>query len=77
MVTVKFPAPSSAFVMNLLGLLGLAGVACAVGGLTHNVWWALLIAAVECIGLSVVAAVNAEESSARSGEEPVALSRAA
>lgn len=62
MVTLKLrvPAPTSMLLINLLGLLGLVGVAIAVGGLTHNAWWSLLVGAAEAILLSMVAAMNAE-----------------
>ena len=66
MVTLKLrvPAPSSMLLINLLGLFGLVGVAVAVGGLTHNPWWSLLVGAAEAILLSVVAAMNAEPAQA-------------
>lgn len=59
MVTLKIPAPSSMLVINLLGLLGLAGLAVAVGGLTHNWWWSLAVGSVAAVGLSVIAATHA------------------
>ncbi len=79
MVTLKlrFPAPSSALIMNLLGVLGLAGLAVAIGGLTHNIWWALLVGATECVGLSVVAAMNVEDDTASMGDEVISRPRAA
>lgn len=76
MVTIRIPAPSSMLVINLLGLLGLAGLAVAVGGLTHNWWWSLAVGAVSCIALSIIAsthAVAAEQQAA----EPVPLKAAA
>ena len=70
MITLKLrvPAPSSMLLINLLGLFGLVGVAVAVGGLTHNGWWSLVVASVEAILMSVVAAMNAEP--AQADEEP-------
>lgn len=58
-VTVRVPVPSSMLLINLLGLCGLAGLALAVGGLTHNWWWSLAVGSVACIGLSIIAATNA------------------
>lgn len=76
MVTIRIPAPSSMLVINLLGLLGLAGLAVAVGGLTHNWWWSLAVGAVECIGLSVIAAGHAAAAEQKA-TEPVPLKAAA
>lgn len=60
MVTVRIPVPSSELLVNLLGLFGLIGISLAAGGLTGNWWWSLLSASVFAVGLSVVAATNAE-----------------
>jgi hypothetical protein len=40
---------------NLVGLLGLLGVALAVGGLTGNWWWSALVGGVFAVGLAVLA----------------------
>jgi hypothetical protein len=77
MVTFKIPAPSSMLVINLLGLLGLAGMAVAVGGLTHNWWWSLLVGAAEAISLSVIAATHlASAEQATSASPPASLKAA-
>lgn len=80
MVTIRIPAPSSMLVVNLLGLLGLAGLSVAVGGLTHNWWWSVLTASVFAIGLSVVAATHAAAEQAKQtgpAAAPTPLQRAA
>ena len=59
MVTIRFQAPSSMLLINLLGVFGLLMLAAAVGGLTHNWWWSVLVLAVEAVFLSVVGAMNA------------------
>lgn len=61
MITVRFPAPTSMLLVNLLGLFGLLGIAAAVGGLSGNWWWALAAVSVEAVFLSVVAASKLEQ----------------
>jgi hypothetical protein len=53
--------------VNLLGLVGLIGISLAVGGLTGNVWWAVLTGSLFAVGLSVVATthMNAEAEKAQ------------
>ncbi len=54
MVTVRIPAPSATAVTNLLGALGLLGLIVALGALTS--WpWALGLASLFAVGLSVLA----------------------
>jgi hypothetical protein len=55
-VYVRIPVPriSSELLANLLGLAGLVGVVVAVGGLTRNVWWSVLLASVILVGVSWV-----------------------
>lgn len=80
MITVpsfKIPAPSSMLIINLLGALGLLGLAVAVGGLTHNVWWSLAVASVEAVFLSVVAATNIEPAEKLETSDQTARPRAA
>jgi hypothetical protein len=55
---VRIPAPTSKLLVNLLGVFGLAGIAVAVGGLTHNVWWALLVGSIELVAMHVAAVYN-------------------
>lgn len=55
---LKIPAPSSMLVVNLLGALGLLGMAFAIAGITHNGWWGLLVGCVEAVAVSVIGAVN-------------------
>lgn len=77
MVTLKIPAPSSMLVINLLGLFGLVGVAVAVGGLTHNWWWSLAVAAIEAVFLSVTAATHLAKAEAKAAESSPATLKAA
>jgi hypothetical protein len=58
---VRIPAPTSNLLVNLLGVFGLIGFAVSVGGLTHNVWWAVLVASVEVVGIAVVATINLDD----------------
>lgn len=44
-ISFEVPAPSTDTVTNLLGTLGFAGLAVAVGGLTGNWWWTAFVAA--------------------------------
>jgi hypothetical protein len=55
-VYVRIPLPklTSELASNLLGLAGLVGLVVAVGGLTGNVWWSLLLTSVLLVGLSYV-----------------------
>lgn len=48
---------------NLVGLGGIAGIATAVGGLTTNWWWALLIISIAAVLVSVVAGLDAQAQS--------------
>lgn len=59
MVTIRIPALPAGLLSNLLGLAGLAAVVVAVGGLTHNWWWSILVGGVAAVGLSVIAQHNA------------------
>jgi fluoride ion exporter CrcB/FEX len=65
-VHFRIPAPSGELLANLLGVVGLLCVVLAVGGLA-GWWWSLLTAGGFCVGLSVVASVNAEQ-----GRKPAA-----
>ena len=59
MLTIRVPAPPAGLLANLLGVLGLCGLALAVGGLTGNWWWTLAVGSAMAVGLSYVAHVNA------------------
>ena len=54
-IRIPLPTLTSELVSNLLGLGGLVGVVVAVGGLTGNAWWSLLLGSVLLVGLSYVA----------------------
>ncbi|MFL6141584.1 MAG: hypothetical protein ACJ72N_06915 [Labedaea sp.] len=70
---VTIPAPSSELLVNLLGLLGVVGVAITVGGLTGNWWWTLGVLAGTCVFLSVVAATHLEAKKRRAAAERPAV----
>lgn len=59
-ITVRVPKPSSELLANLLGVVGLLGVAVAVGGLTGNWWWTLGVASGFAVFLSIVATTKAD-----------------
>jgi hypothetical protein len=56
-VTIRISAPSSMLVANVVGVLGLAAVVVAIGGLA-GLWWALLAGGLVLVGLSVIAATH-------------------
>lgn len=71
MVTIRIPAPSSMLMANLLGVLGLAGVVVAIGGLA-GWWWALLAAGTLLAGLAVIAQANLAEAAPATASGPAA-----
>lgn len=58
---VRIPAPTSKLLVNLLGMFGVLGLAVAIGGLTHNVWWALLTGSLEMVAIHVIAVRNSDD----------------
>lgn len=63
MITLKLriPAPTSRLLVNLIGVFGLVGLAVAVGGLTGNPWWALLVGSLELVAVHVAAVYSSGE----------------
>lgn len=63
MTEIRIPVPRlpRGLFANLLGLLGLAAVVLAVGGLTSNWWWSVLLGGLVAVGLSYVAQTHAAE----------------
>jgi hypothetical protein len=59
-IRIRVPRVPAGAVSNLLGLLGLVAMVVAVGGLTGNVWWAVLTGGAFAVGLAVLAQVGAE-----------------
>lgn len=66
-ISIDLPAPSTDAVTNVLGSLGFAGVAVAVGGLTGNWWWTVLVAA---LVLVLVAAVRTYSGGDSKSQDP-------
>jgi hypothetical protein len=66
---------SAMLAANLLGLLGLAGFAAAIGGLTGNWWWAALIGSIELVAVAVVLTLNTREPSVAVVDSPHELAR--
>jgi len=58
-IRIAVPRLPSGLAANLIGLLGLIGVALAVGGLAGNWWWSVLVGGVFAVGLSYVAQTHA------------------
>jgi hypothetical protein len=57
MTEIRIPVPRlpQGFAANLVGLLGLIAAVLAVGGLTGNWWWSVLVGGLVSVGLSYVA----------------------
>jgi hypothetical protein len=58
-IRIAVPRVPSGLLANLLGLVGLVGVALAVGGLSGSWWWSILVGGVFAVGLSYVAQTQA------------------
>jgi hypothetical protein len=67
-IRIRLPRFSAGALSNLVGVLGLVAVALAVGGLTGNWWWSVLLGGVFAVGLAYTAAIGAE-----SAEQPIEL----
>jgi hypothetical protein len=78
-VKLSIPVPSSMLVVNLLGILGLAGMCVSVGALTGNWWWSALLGSAVFIGLSLVGAAHqaVRQVDGEHRAKPVAVARAA
>lgn len=69
MVTIRIPALPHGLLSNLLGLAGLIAAVLAIGGLTHNWWWSVLVGGVVAVGLSVIATLDASADGAERAED--------
>jgi hypothetical protein len=78
-VTIRIPVPRG-LGSNLLGLAGLLAFALAVGGLSGNWWWSVLIGGVFSFGLAVLiqmAPAQAHASAAATAEATQEIPRLA
>jgi hypothetical protein len=57
-IRVRLPRVTGGLLTNLLGVLGLAAVVLAVGGLTGNWWWSVLVGGLFAVAVSYVANLN-------------------
>jgi hypothetical protein len=57
MTEIRIPVPRlpRGLAANLVGLLGLVAAVLAVGGLTGNWWWSVLVGGLVAVGLSYIA----------------------
>ncbi len=72
-IRVPLPRLPGELVANLLGLAGWVGVVVAVGGLTGNAWWSLLLGSAVLVGVSYVMVNGTAE---RPAAKPAATGRA-
>lgn len=61
MTEIRIPVPRipRGLGANLLGLAGLVAFALAIGGLTGNWWWSVLVGGVLAVGLAYIAQTHA------------------
>jgi hypothetical protein len=78
-VKLNIPVPSSMLVVNILGVLGLAGLTVSAGALSGNWWWSLLAGSVILIVLAVVASSHlaVAQVDERPATAPIAVARSA
>lgn len=70
MVTIRISTPSSMLLANVLGVLGLVAIVAAVGGLA-GVWWAVGVAGVLAVALSMIATAHAAAEAPSAAQDPV------
>jgi hypothetical protein len=70
-IRIAVPRVPAGLVANLLGLLGLVAFALAVGGLTHQWWWSVLVGGVFAVGLAWVAQTQAAAQAADAPAAPI------
>lgn len=78
-VQLSIPVPSSMLVVNILGVLGLAGLTVSAGALSGNWWWSVLLGSVILIVLAVVASSHlaVAQVDERPAAAPIAVARSA
>lgn len=60
MTEIRIPVPRlpEGMIGNLVGLAGAIAIAVAIGGLTGNWWWALLVGGAMAVGMAYVAGAS-------------------
>jgi hypothetical protein len=58
-IRIAVPRLPHGLAANIVGLLGLLGIALAVGGLAGSWWWSVLLGGVFAFGLALVAQLQA------------------
>lgn len=71
-IRIRVPRIAAGAMSNLVGLLGLLSIVVAVGGLTHNVWWAVLTGGAFSLTLAALAQAGAESAPAKAPTVAVA-----
>ena len=74
---IRVPRVPSGMVGNLVGLFGLVAVALAIGGLTSNWWWSVLIGGLFSVGLAYIAQTHAAAAPAEPVRPLVAVANSA
>lgn len=59
-ISIKVPRVTLGAVSNLVGVLGLAAVVIAIGGLSGNWWWSVLSGGLSAVGVAYLAGLSAE-----------------
>lgn len=80
MTEIRIPVPRlpRGLFANLVGLAGLIAAVLAVGGLTGNWWWSVLVGGLVAVGLSYVAQTHAAAAPAEPAKlRPVAAAKTA
>lgn len=79
MTEIRIPVPRlpHGLLANLVGLLGLVAFAVAVGGLTGNWWWSVLLGGVAAVGLSYVAQTHTAAAVEPAQLRPVPVAKSA
>lgn len=74
MITLRIPAPPPGLASNVIGIVGLVAVALALGGLTGNWWWSVLLGGAFSVGLAYLAQAHGEPAAATPAPTPSLIS---